>query len=349
MNRFNFLWTCLVWLLVSASCSHGEVPDESYEDAYLFVTAEGLGSVSSRALPEEEGTEGERTYSSLHIYYYKAAAGDLVRYQEVKGAGDLYPQAIAVPVEVQFAGPVEVYILASPGDEETLSDALTMEEIGALSIKGMRNDTTLLYTDDCFIPMAGKAATPHDFQKNKVAQVSLRRTVAKLRIRLVADAVAAGMTLHTDDAVMQLRNLRASIPYMPLAADGYTPEDIAVFNSQTFGNGADTPMRPETTGAPPTDWMHTAYVAEHVFDDTAAPDVFPANRAVLYVNIPYTQDGARYEVNYYSLPMDFSLKRNHIYQLTVKIGGLGTGASSVNATLDYVQLPWEDVWQSGGI
>lgn len=341
MNRFYLLWTCLVWLAVSAACSHREVPDESYEAARLFVTTEGLGGVPTRVLPEEEGTAGERTYGSLHIYYYKAATGELVRYQKVTtGAGELYPHVVNVPIEVYSAGAVEVYVLASPVDGEPLPATPTVAELKTLLTAGMRDGSTVVYTDRRFIPMSGKLAAPHDFYRQNVAEIKLRRTVAKLRIRLDdREATNAGTTLHTDDMMMQLRNVRTQIPYLPLPADTYTPTGITVFDSQTFGKGG-TPFVPETTGGT-TVWQHTAYVAEHLFDDTTLP--LPDNRAVLFFNLPYTANGILEAINRYTLPLNFELKRNHIYQITLKISGPGEGGELVNVEVHVEIIPWNTI------
>ena len=342
MNRFYILWVCLVWLAVSASCAHQEVPDGGNEPTRLLITAEGLDGILSRAATEV-GTEGERTCSELYIYYFRTN-GTFITCQRVTPAGGsaLYPLTVDAPIEVT-AGKVDIIVFASPAGI-VMPDRPTKTELEALRTTGMTGDgNTLLYTGNRAIPMSGKVSGI-SFETNKAVSINLRRSVAKLRICVNNGAdPGENVTLHTDRMSLQLLNLRAKIPYLPLAAGIYTPEDIAVFDSQNFGNGG-AAFVPETTAGGAATWHHIAYVGEHLFDETE-PFALPDNRAALHLNVPYTigDDGEEEQINKYRLPLDFALKRNHIYQITVNIYGPGEGPTMVNAEIDVMILPWEEI------
>lgn len=323
--------------------------------AILRITPAGIGKTGTRAgtATQEAGTDAERTASILHIYYFKQPGDIFIKRQSYAPPGDTYNYLLNVPADVVNQGSVSLRVFASPGiDMPEEADAPTIAQLEALHAPGMTDGTTnLVYTDTKYIPMNCAGTITNDFAVTKAISIPVTRTAAKLRIGVVPGRVT-GIDVHTDRMTLQLLNLRSRTPFY-LPADGLTPDAIATFDSQKFDAAAaagSTALVPETTlaadGTTAT-WQHTAYINEHIFD--TAPGVpLPDTRAQLQLNLPYTvnvgtADEEEVTINRYTLPLDFPVVRNHIYQLTVNINGSGEGPRPVEVTLNIEILPWEHI------
>lgn len=311
------------------------------QTSFLNIT---VADISTRTTVPENGTEQERSADILYIYFFSAADGHLLRIDTYTPTG-VFPYTVSVPPEIIHAGEVDVQVFASPGiimPENPTRDELTTLRIPGMTEQNGIGETFLNYiTATRHLPMTS-AEVRCNFAKPNTVHIPLTRSVAKLRIR-IADRIspAANVTLHRDEMSMQLRHLRIGTPFLPLAADGHTPADIPVFNSQRFETGTAHPLVPQTLPGPPEVlWEHTAYVNEHIFN--AAPGAtLPDNRISLHLNLPLTTGTVKETVNRYELPLDFPVIRNHIYQLTVNLYGPGTGPEEIEARLTWEISSWE--------
>lgn len=331
--------------------SEGSQPSVPAEQAaFLRVSAAGITTRAAGA--PDSGTDDERKADVLHLYFYRTDDNRLVAARDyIPATGATFPYTVSVPAEVIHAGPVYVRVLSSPG--VIMPDAPERSNFGEETIPGMRDERgELTYiTDDRHLPMTSGEITA-DFQKPVTAPVSLTRAVAKLRVRVVeAPDMSGTITLHRDAISLRLENLRISGTLLPSAevVPGLESDRIPVSHSQIFQAsltpGTPNAFVPETTtnGTTQTEWMHTAYVNEHLFPATGAP----TSPMQLNLNLPYTEGGLREDENRYILPLDFSIVRNRIYHVTITVFGGGTGP--VVARLNSVVTDWTGVDQSGGI
>lgn len=283
MNYINKI-LLLFALLGLGACTREDIPggEDPIDNTTirLTISADGASSLLTKAttdgasslltktiLQPEPGTPGEREYSSLYLYVFK---GDKLVHEDNTQTGSKFPKTMTIPQTLENAGELTIYAFASPDPDITMptGPATTPDDLKALSTTGMSqynaqaNIGKLLYidTDARKIPMSHNIT--HDFMKDGVvAKLGLKRTVAKLRIRIVDKTPEAeDMTLGTMDG-LTIKNLRSTVSFQPLAAGDYTSNSIPLFASQTFG----TTEHDQTT-LDGRLWTHTAYINEHLFD-----------------------------------------------------------------------------------
>lgn len=350
INRYMFFTVCcLLWgaTVILSSC-HEEITGqaESAEPCLRISAAD----IHTRAT--EQGKPSESWVSNLEILYF--VDGTCIAKQEIPGVRTAFPHKQPIPVEIKnnySDRAIDIYVAASQTTGINVGngqDAL-MEFMAAPSVASAAE---LYYptehTATAAKPVIMSASLKgHDFSVEPQANLILKRRVAKLRIKIENPLPSVGSYDETKLGI-EIQNVpEKTALFAPDAPVETTGNRVNYpWAGITHAAGAVTvPMVPETTEGGGL-WTHHTYLNLN-YQTAYAND----NSVTVRLSLPYKWAGeADFTDCFYTVALSREIEANHIYQLTIKVYGIGLSGTTRNAetgrgsqpviSTEWEVLPW---------
>lgn len=314
-------------------CTNEISPDRE-QVPYLLISA---ADIQTRAT--ETGHASENWADRLEILYFRAGA-DGTSQCIVKDVitGPLIPDAfpykkLVDPIIVSSDNePVDIYVVASHDTGISVGDPLTA--LTALTTNTMASAGALLYptvhdaASALPIVMSG-SVVDHDFSLKEKAEVRLKRQVAKLRVRLENALPEMGEYDETRLG-LQIRNASEGARLFYDTPDEHTTAGfisypwVGTAHPQEVDPTVAGALVPETSNAvPAVDWPHHTYIYPN------RKDAYGRDKATtVHMSLPYKLMSETLFTTYdYDIYLG-KIDPNHIYQLTIKVYGVGANGET---------------------